>query len=112
MTDGVSTRLQKDLEKVDARIDEKLDKFGEKIRNDLFAELHHAMSHFNSDVDSLKQLLQKSGDDARGKSIPAVVEMASSDHGVKLTGSNSVMGNSSQPAMVMSKVGEDRKSVV
>ena len=47
MMEGVFTRLQKDLEKMDARINEKLEKLGECLYNDLFVELKNALEHFN-----------------------------------------------------------------
>ena len=54
MADGVATRLQKDLERIDTRIDEKLEKWGDKFRNDLFAELKDALEHINMEIGSLK----------------------------------------------------------
>lgn len=104
MTEGVSTRLQKDLDKLDARIDEKMDKLGDRLRTELFAELHHAMDHFNSEVASIKQLMIKSNEGTRGKSIPEVVELTSSEQKLKNGGNSSELGNS-DPAMVLNKVG-------
>ena len=78
MTEGVSTRLHKDLEKMDARIDEKLEKLGDKVRTELFSKLKHALDHFNSEVSSLKQFMQKPGDAVLGKQLPEIIEMESS----------------------------------
>ena len=82
MTDGVTTRLQKEvtqfqkeLERMDARTDEKLEKMGDKLRTDLFAELRHAVEHFNTEVSSIKQLLHQSDTVKRGKQTPKIMEL-------------------------------------
>ena len=91
MTDDVSTGLQKDLDKVDAQIDEKLEKWGDKLRNDLFAEMKNALEHFNAEPVSMK------------KSMLNLVEMGSSEK-LPRNGSNTLeMGQGSKASARLPK---------
>ena len=67
MTEDVSTRLQKDMKKVDMRIDEQLDKLEECLRNNLFTDIKNALEHLNAEVSSIKQYVFKSNTTSLGK---------------------------------------------
>ena len=43
------------MERIDARIDEKLERWGDKLRNDLFAKLKTALDHVNLRLSNLQQ---------------------------------------------------------
>ena len=47
------------MEKLDSKIEDKMEKLGEKIRNDLFWDFTHALNHVNTKIGSIKQFLPK-----------------------------------------------------
>ena len=65
MTEGVTTRLQKefvqfqkDMEKLDVKVDEKLEKWGEKLHSEILEEVNHALDHVNSEIGALNSFYQ------------------------------------------------------
>ena len=45
------------MKRIDAKLDEKFERLGDKLRNELFVELKHAIDHFNTKVGTIKQFL-------------------------------------------------------
>ena len=71
---------------MDAKIEEKIDKLGEKLCIEVFADLKHAMDHFNADVGAIKQLLPVMVAAKSGLTSPSVVELDAAEELAKQLG--------------------------
>ena len=86
MIDGVTTRLQrdvtqlqKDMEKLELRIDAKLDQMGKKFQEDLQVGLQQGLARVSTELGELiRQLLPQAEGTQSGKKISEILNVDSS----------------------------------
>ena len=82
-------------------MDEKLEKAGERLRNEMFAELKHALDHFNAEVWAIKQFLPGTMETKDGVQNPKILEVDFAGKLQKNAGSTLAFDTSSGPTKHM-----------
>ena len=70
-------QFQKDKEKLDTKMEEKMEKLGDRLHNDQFMELTNALEHVNTKIGSIKQFLPRLMEAMTGKKNAEIGELDS-----------------------------------